>query len=175
MKIFGLVIFVAAASLGGFFWYSAEDGSVVSPETKEVSKTYSEAVTKAKEISEEVMESVGTKVEVYKGISVSDSSTTLDLSGQKLTGSLKAEVRLITSLVELNLADNDFTGIPAEIGQLSELRILNLSGNPVTGLPYELGNLQKLEVLDLRNTSYAKADLEVIKAKLPKSTTILVD
>jgi Leucine-rich repeat (LRR) protein len=106
---------------------------------------------------------------------VGDKSTVLDLSGKQLTGSLKAEVRLMRSLTELNLSNNKFTGIPAEIGQLGELRVLNLSGNPVTGLPQELGNLQKLQVLDLRNTSYAKQDLDIIKAKLPKTTKILVD
>jgi len=117
----------------------------------------------------------GTKVEVYAGISVGDKSTVLDLSGKQLTGSLKAEVRHLQALTELNLSNNQFTGIPAEIGQLSELRVLNLSGNPVTGLPQELGNLQKLQILDLRNTSYAPQDLAIIKAKLPKTTKILVE
>jgi Leucine-rich repeat (LRR) protein len=115
----------------------------------------------------------GRQIEVYNGIRVPENSTTLDLSGRGLTGSLKAEVRMLTQLRELNLSGNQFTGLPAEVGQLRELRVLNLSGNPFTGLPYELGNLQNLELLDLRNTDYAPADLERIQASLPASTQIL--
>lgn len=137
--------------------------------------TYSNVIDSAKTATENISVAGRAKVEVYNGISVSEASIELNLAGRGLTGSLKAEIRHLTSLEVLNISDNEFTGLPAEVGQLSNLKILNLSGNPFTGLPYELGNLQKLETLDLRNTSYSKQDLEIIKSKLPKTTAILVD
>lgn len=139
------------------------------------STTYSEAISVAKDAVKTATERAGTKIEVYPGILVSSASTVVDLSGQRLTGSLKAEIRQLAALTELNLSNNQFTGVPAEIGQLRELRVLNLANNPLTGLPYELGNLQKLQTLDLRGTSYAEQDLAIITSKLPSTTTILVD
>ncbi|MEK7462440.1 MAG: leucine-rich repeat domain-containing protein [Patescibacteria group bacterium] len=117
----------------------------------------------------------GKSIEVYKGISVSEGTTALNLSSRGLSGSLKGEIRFLTNLKQLNISDNNFTGLPAEVGQLSKLEILNLSNNPFTGLPNELANLKSLKILDLRGTQYAKQDLEVIKKGLPASTQILVD
>jgi Leucine-rich repeat (LRR) protein len=113
------------------------------------------------------------RVEVYDGISVPSNTKTLDLSDRGLTGSLKAEVRMLPALEVLDVSGNQFTGLPAEVGQLSNLRILNLSNNPLTGLPLELGNLQNLEQLDVRNTNYSQQDLSQIEAALPRSTVIL--
>jgi Leucine-rich repeat (LRR) protein len=101
--------------------------------------------------------------------------TSLDLSGNKLTGALQAEVRHLQKLRTLDLSNNDFTGVPAEVGQLSNLEVLDLSDNPLTGLPYELGNLSNLKTLDLRGTQYSTQDLAVIRAKLSPSTTVLTD
>jgi len=115
----------------------------------------------------------GSMVEVYPGISVSDTTTTLDLSGRGLTGSLKAEIRLLTGLTVLNLSNNNFTGLPAEVGQLKQLQVLNLSQNQFTGLPYEIGNLDNLVVLDIRGNDYSRTDLAEIKQKLPPSTQVL--
>ena len=114
-------------------------------------------------------------VTVYDGIKVPIDSTSLDLSGRNLSGSLKAEVRKLTALRELNLSHNQFTGLPAEVGQLRALEVLNLSYNPLTGLPHELGQLSNLHVLDLRGTNYSQQDLDVIKAQLPSSTQIRTD
>jgi Leucine-rich repeat (LRR) protein len=174
MQIFGLLALLIAVCGGVYMaWFS--DGASTAPVTNESRlETYNEAISGAKEAVKSVS-STGSSVEIYNGISVNTNTTNIDLSGEALTGSLKAEIRLVSKLEELNLSGNNFTGLPAEVGQLSELRVLNLSGNPITGLPYEIGNLQKLEVLDLRSTSYAKQDLEIIKSKLPKTTTILVD
>lgn len=114
-------------------------------------------------------------VSVYDGIRVSTDTTVLDVSGRGLTGSLKAEIRQLSRLRELDLGDNQFTGLPAEIGQLRELEILNLSNNPLTGLPHELGNLANLKVLDLSGTNYSEFDLEVIAERLPASVTIITE
>ncbi len=99
----------------------------------------------------------------------------LNLSHNKLTGALQAEVRHLSELRTLDLSNNEFTGVPAEIGQLKYLETLDLSHNKLTGLPYELGNLSNLKILDLRGNAYATADLEIIKKTLPSNTDILVD
>jgi len=117
----------------------------------------------------------GDSVEVYDGIKVSGGTRILDLSGRGLTGSLKAEVRLLSQLETLDLSGNNFTGLPAEVGQLSKLRVLNLSNNPLTGLPHELGNLQNLETFDLRGTQYSTNDLDIIKQNLPTGVIILTE
>lgn len=112
--------------------------------------------------------------EVPEHVFTESETTALDLSGNKLTGALPAEIRHLKKLTSLNLSDNNFTGVPAEIGQLEYLEILNLSNNPITGLPYELGNLKNLQVLDLSNTNYSKPDLEVIKKTLPNRVEIIL-
>jgi Leucine-rich repeat (LRR) protein len=174
MQLIGL--FLTVALIGVLFvWYTPGTSTTSDQDQASTTTSYSEAIDAAKEVVEKTNEAGGTKVEVYDGLSFGNKTTVLDLSGRGLTGSLKAEVRILTALTELDLSNNEFTGIPAEIGQLSSLRVLNLAGNPVTGLPHELGNLQNLEMLDLRKTSYSKPDLDVIVAKLPETTTVLVD
>ncbi len=96
----------------------------------------------------------------------------LDISNNKMTGALPAEIRHLTTLEVLNASHNGFTGIPAEIGQLSRLRVLNFSNNTLTGIPHELGNLQNLELLDLSGNDISQQDLEVIRAALPESVEI---
>jgi Leucine-rich repeat (LRR) protein len=98
----------------------------------------------------------------------------LNLSNNKLSGALQAEVRHLVNLRILDLSNNNFTGVPAEVGQLNKLEVLDLSNNSLTGLPYELGNLSNLTILDLRGNDYAKADLEIIKKGLP-NTEIRID
>jgi Leucine-rich repeat (LRR) protein len=99
----------------------------------------------------------------------------LDLSHNKLTGALQAEIRHLQNLKVLDLSNNQFTGVPAEIGQLNELEVLDLSDNNITGLPLELGNLTNLKVLNLKGNDYSKTDLGFIKEKLSASTIIQVD
>lgn len=98
----------------------------------------------------------------------------LDLSGNRLTGALPAEIRRLRNLRWLDASGNLMTGVPAEIGQLTELEDLDLSNNKLTGLPLELGNLQKLRRLDLRGNDISRQDLDAIRAQL-KSAEILVD
>ena len=62
-------------------------------------ETYNKAILDAKEAASSVSNG-GTQVEVYAGLSFGDKTTVLDLSGRGLTGSLKAEVRLLSALVE---------------------------------------------------------------------------
>lgn len=119
--------------------------------------------------------SIPSPVTIYDGIEVMDNNKSVDLSNRGLSGSLKAEIRLLTKLETLDISGNNFTGLPAEVGQLSELRTLNLANNPLAGLPHELGNLSKLRTLDLRGTDYSEYDLEIISSALPSYTNILTD
>lgn len=113
--------------------------------------------------------------EVPKFVFGETSIETLNLSHNKLTGSLPAEIRHIRNLKVLDLSNNQFTGVPAEIGQLKYLEVLDLSNNRITGLPLELGNLSNLKILNLKNNQYSKYDLELIREKLSASVVIQVD
>lgn len=98
----------------------------------------------------------------------------LDLSDNRLSGALPAEIRLLRNLRALDASGNRMTGVPAEIGQLMKLEILDLTDNELTGLPLELGNLKGLKRLDLRGNDVPRQDLEAIRAEL-KSTDIITD
>ncbi|MEK7638689.1 MAG: hypothetical protein AAB388_00865 [Patescibacteria group bacterium] len=178
MQFFGLIGLLVTMALAAW-WLTSSGPLSVSPRDSEATEsTYQESIDAAKEAADLLGGSAArsnTMVVVYDGFNVPTDTTTLDLSGRGLSGSLKAEIRHLSSLQELNLSRNNFTGLPAEVGQLSQLEILNLSHNPLTGLPQELGNLQKLRVLDLRGTDYSTFDLEIIRKNLPNSTQILVD
>ncbi|MCA9359583.1 leucine-rich repeat domain-containing protein [Candidatus Kaiserbacteria bacterium] len=181
MQIFGLVSLLLVVALG--VWWTAESTKTHTSSEEvmegEVEETrYQDAINSAEEAVKKIEGSVSLSsrsVFVADGVSVPDDTRILDLSGKGLSGSLKAEVRELKSLKELNISNNNFTGLPAEVGQLSQLEILNLSNNPLTGLPYELGNLKKLKTLDLRGTQFAKQDLEVIKTGLSSDVKILID
>lgn len=113
--------------------------------------------------------------EVPKNILDDDSVTTLDVSGNKLTGALPGEIRMLSNLEVLDASDNNLTGIPAEIGQLSKLRTANFANNNISGLPLEIGNLKNLETLDLRgNPNVSQYDISQIQPKIPNAK-ILTD
>lgn len=177
MQIFGIISLLITVVIG-VLWMT---NTVKVPSDSEAPENilYGEAINKAEQaadlMSDQSVSDSDKKVFVYEGISVPTNIKTLDLSNKNLKGSLKAEVRHLTSVTELNISNNNFTGLPAEVGQLSELKVLNLSNNPLTGLPHELGNLKNLKTLDLRGTQYSEFDLEIIKTSLSPKTTILVD
>lgn len=191
MQIFGLLSLLITIAVAGW-WLSVgmgpastttnEDGKTVQQQTYQdaiesaedvVSKTKTQVQNEIKKV--ETKPASGPQIDIYNEISVDKNIKTLSLANRDLSGSLKAEIRHLESLQELDLSHNNFTGLPAEIGQLSQLKVLNLSYNPLTGLPYEIGNLSKLELLDLRGTNYTEADLNVIKSKLPATTKVLID
>jgi leucine-rich repeat protein SHOC2 len=97
----------------------------------------------------------------------------LNLSNNRLTGAVQAEIKNLQKLRILNLSNNELTGVPAEIGQLKNLQILNLANNKLTGLPYELGNLKNLQTLNISGNDYSAADLKIITDKLPAAVNIV--
>lgn len=192
MQIFGLISLLLAVAIGATWMVSSMGGSQVGvekPDGTMTKSTYEEAIDSANDVvnklesrddidssdNDKSVTASGKSITIYDGVSVPENTTVLNLSGRGLSGSLKAEVRFLSNLKELNLSNNNFTGLPAEVGRLSKLEVLNLSNNPFTGLPSELGNLKGLKLLDLRGTQYAKQDLDVIKLRLPSSVQILVD
>jgi Leucine-rich repeat (LRR) protein len=177
MQSFGLIGLLIVVGVAGWWLYSAGPAGV--SESTHGTTTYQDSINAAQE-AVDLIEGRDVPVSsqavfVADGVSVPVDTRVLDLSGRGLSGSLKAEIRQLKSLEILDISNNNFTGLPAEIGQLSQLRVLNVSNNPLTGLPYELGNLQNLKQFDLIGTSYAEADLEIIRASLPSETVIFTD
>lgn len=174
MKYFGLLALLIAISVGVIWSAGSFAGVQTTNENGEVETTsYQDALNSAKDAAHSLSTNGRGGVEIYSGITYPANTTQVDLSGQNLSGSLMAEVRLLSDLEVLDISDNNFTGVPAEVGQLRKLRILNLSNNPLTGIPREIGSLQNLEVLNLSSTDYSKQDLEAIQASLPSTTRVI--
>lgn len=75
----------------------------------------------------------------------------VNLSNQNLN-KMPSDILSMTRIQELNLSRNKLTGaLPAEIRHLQNLEVLNISNNQMTGLPAELGQLSKLRVLNASN------------------------
>lgn len=100
--------------------------------------------------------------------------TVLNVSHNRITGSIQTEIGKLVNLQVLDASYNQMTGVPAEIGHLSELEMLNLSNNRLTGLPHELGDLKKLKTLDISGNKYSVQDLKYIKSRLPPEANIIV-
>ncbi|KAA8527302.1 hypothetical protein F0562_034601 [Nyssa sinensis] len=80
----------------------------------------------------------------------------VDFSWNELRGSIPpGSSKLFESLKKLDLSRNKLSGdIPAEMGLFSQLTYLNLSWNNLQSrIPPELGFFQNLTVLDLRNSA----------------------
>ena len=97
----------------------------------------------------------------WTGVEMDNSGyvTTIQLSGNNLTGTLPQEIGDFDRLSSLQLDNNNLSGnITPEIGNLSELTILFLDNNDFTGtIPSTFGNLGKLEILYLDNNDLSGA------------------
>ncbi|XP_030935404.1 receptor-like protein EIX2 [Quercus lobata] len=92
----------------------------------------------------------------------------IDLSSNKLTGEIPAEIFSLTELKALNLAGNMLTGlIPQGIGHLKQLESLDLSRNQLFGsIPTSIADLNFLSFLNL---SYNK-----LSGRIPSGTQIQI-
>ena len=75
----------------------------------------------------------------------------VDLSMNKLFGTVPFEISHLSKLIYLNMSSNNFSGeIPPQIGLLTHLKMLDLSNNQLSGsIPKSLGNLSNLTFLEL--------------------------
>ncbi|XP_050147128.1 MDIS1-interacting receptor like kinase 2-like isoform X20 [Malus sylvestris] len=80
----------------------------------------------------------------------------LYLQDNSFSGTISAEIGLLTQLQYLRLYSNEFRGeIPQSLGNLSQLQQLYLSDNHLTGeIPQSLGNLSRLQRLDLSANNF---------------------
>ena len=81
----------------------------------------------------------------------------INLTENNLSGTLPAQLAMLTKLAGLILTDNQLTGaIPIELSQLSELATLDLSENMLRGaIPPELANLTPMVYLDLSANQFS--------------------
>lgn len=87
---------------------------------------------------------------------------TLNLSKNRLSGTTLDLIFLLTTLVEVYLANNDIQGsLPSSVGTLRELQILDLEGNQITSLPDTFGNLQRMRILLLGDNLLESVPWEV--------------
>ena len=89
----------------------------------------------------------------WYGVEVDNSGRVigLDLSRNRLNGSIPAELASLTALEYLRLSDNRLSGaIPPQLGALGALATLDLGTNRLSGaIPHELGDLARLDHLNL--------------------------
>jgi Leucine-rich repeat (LRR) protein len=86
---------------------------------------------------------------------------------------LPAEIRALTDLTRLELAENHLTALPAAIGDLNRLTYLNIEDNLLIELPNEIENLRELTHLnvlskpltDLPEDLHLIEDLEIVLDK----------
>ena len=161
------LLLIALAGAGGYFLRGSNNTDTLSSGASEITGTAKKSSGKTADYSSKDLALFPKEILKDKSISV------LDLSNNKLTGAIPAEIHDLVNLEELNLSNNQMTGIPAEVGQLKNLKILNYANNKITGLPLELGNLTHLQTLDLSGNNISQQDLAQIKYKLLNTQIIL--
>ncbi|KAG6418868.1 hypothetical protein SASPL_121074 [Salvia splendens] len=79
----------------------------------------------------------------------------IDLSNNRLVGSIPRSFSSMRALISLNLSRNMLTGtIVSDIGEMEMLEVLDLSRNQLSGhIPNSLAKLKFMAVLDLANNS----------------------
>lgn len=173
MKNFVIVALVFVVGWLGWMVLSDDEpaSNQSSSDTNETENNVDETASSGEtlDLSDRGLESLSTNMFNDKSV------TTLDVSGNNLTGALPGEIRQMSNLEVLDASDNKLTGVPAEIGQLSKLRVADFSNNNISGLPLEIGNLDNLETMDLRgNPNVSTHDLGLIRAEIPDAQ-ILTD
>ncbi|KAK4369236.1 hypothetical protein RND71_013028 [Anisodus tanguticus] len=97
---------------------------------------------------------MGLKGEFPRGIQNCSSLTTLDLSNNKLNGSIPFNIsKVIGFVVNLDLSSNNLSGeIPVNLANCSYLNFLKLDNNRLTGhIPPEIGLLDRLKTFSVAN------------------------
>ncbi|KAL5709935.1 Plant intracellular Ras-group-related LRR protein 8 [Ranunculus cassubicifolius] len=84
----------------------------------------------------------------WEGVVVLKCLTVLSLSQNSLT-TLPSSLKSLSSLRELDVANNKLTSLPVEIGYLRQLQILKANNNRITVVPFCIGNCSSLIEIDL--------------------------
>ncbi|PRQ22081.1 putative protein kinase RLK-Pelle-LRR-XI-1 family [Rosa chinensis] len=94
----------------------------------------------------------------------------LSFGSNFLHGSLTEDLKKCTSLQELDLAKNSFTGKVPDLGSLSQLRLLSLNASGVSGLfPWKsLENLTELTFLSLGDNRFDESPITMELGKHDK-------
>ncbi|KAK8935194.1 hypothetical protein KSP39_PZI013178 [Platanthera zijinensis] len=81
--------------------------------------------------------------------------TSIDLSGNSLSGEIPQTLTDLNGLINLNLSENHLTGkIPGNIGGMHELESLDLSNNQLFGeIPTNMSFIRFLSVLNISNNN----------------------
>ncbi|KAF7824589.1 receptor-like protein EIX2 [Senna tora] len=103
-----------------------------------------------------VMNMKGMSLEYTKTLSL---VTSIDLSGNNLSGRFPQELTTLSGLEILNLSRNHLTGnIPGSISNMHQLSSLDLSSNQISGaIPPSMSSLSFLEYLNLSNNNLSGA------------------
>jgi hypothetical protein len=83
--------------------------------------------------------------------------TEINMARQSFTGSIPAEIGLLSSLTFIDIGENEVSGsIPDELYQLTNLEHIYLHNNQMTGTLSEgIGNLQLLDALYLGSNNFS--------------------
>ncbi|KAM4078599.1 hypothetical protein ACB094_09G050800 [Castanea mollissima] len=83
--------------------------------------------------------------------------THLDLSSNSLTGKLPPSFGNLTRLVKFDISSNSINGsIPKEFGNLTNLTYFSVHGNQLIGeLPHSLANLARLQAFDISSNLFS--------------------
>lgn len=97
---------------------------------------------------------MGLKGQFPRGIENCTSLTGLDLSSNKISGSIPSDIpKKITFITSLDLSSNTLSGeIPLSLANCSYLNILKLDNNRLTGtIPLQLGFLDRIKTFSVAN------------------------
>lgn len=75
---------------------------------------------------------------------------------------LSPDVRLLTSLTQLRLHNNQLSSLPDELFTLGSLQVLWLQNNKLSSIPREIGRLTSLTALSLNNNPYTHLPTEIM-------------
>ncbi|KAH0877824.1 hypothetical protein HID58_065218 [Brassica napus] len=107
----------------------------------------------------------------WKGVTCkanSDEVISLVIENTFLNGSLKANTKSLSHLMQLDLSYNDLVGeIPSSLGNLNQLTFMSFSSNNLTGhIPSSFANFNKLSHLDLSRNQFSGGDFPLILSNL---------
>ncbi|KAM7271573.1 hypothetical protein ACFE04_030787 [Oxalis oulophora] len=112
---------------------------------------------------------MGLKGDFPRGIRNCTSLTGLDLSNNRLKGSIPSDIsKLIPFVTTLDLSYNEFSGtIPVDLANITYLNDLKLDNNRLSGqIPLEFGQLERIKAFSVSNN--------ILSGQVPNFTTFTI-